>query len=844
MRHNLMMVKSAFHGWNKSLVTTVDKFMTNLGCDLKSFPQCFFGEAGGRCSSCFSQLESTLCVVVFDHQYVQVEPLLGFDQREHSHQPFYLHSNNHRDVRIEDDVRHGLRPGLRRTKHAVDVNLIVPRHRNNRDAHLDYLRHLKDSMETIRDIVEEAKVVKPLDRSIISACQYAIGTCPHGSQPRAKQLIPLIKKKQVIVAQPSNKLDSITHPHVVTVTSQKTDVPVPPSLGVDSCPIAGGSKPMSHVKPNRIAPAKGDTKLQIDDQPRKNKSHLRTSTRTNSRSRLKRTVINSHSSHYNRSVERKVKQVWKPKHVRQVWKPTGKVLTTIGYQWRPTGWIFDLGNQQPAFQFEECPSPKRQLSLTTGNFSNPGMDYLISVHTRSNVRLSALFPDTEEKSSVPPHNFTSMILQENYVELTYLLKGDKMADVNAPSDQTPTMAPPVRADDQILPHIRWIPIGKSNCYLDLEKSQSNPIYNIAVDLLKNTNFFRAFTASSNLPSIYIQQFWDTIRHDKKAGAEEVPTEEPQIADEDADFQKAMEEEVPGKGKAKVSEEQVAYDLLSLQKHKKTSPTDQYIFQRRVYEPTASSFHDVSPYEVLGQSDSEDESKKIMHGVEKGGQDEGQAGPNPNAQAKGQTGSDTDAQADGQARSNPDETSEGQAGSNPDETSEGQAGPDLGNAEARVQSTLSPVVHTGSDREHMDIDVANLSPQPSTEQLYEGFTATVYPNVQENLKLAVEELVLLEEPASSSETLSSLQHLSRDFTFGDQFFSDKPSDADKSAETKVKSMVNVPIQQALSSISLMTSPIIDLTSRPESPKEHQQLKATITDTTTITTTMLPPPQAPQ
>nr|GFC24777.1 hypothetical protein [Tanacetum cinerariifolium] len=58
------------------------------------------------------------------------------------------------------------------------------------------------------------------------------------------------------------------------------------------------------------------------------------------------------------------------------------------------------------------------------------------------------------------------------------------------------------------------------------------------------------------------------------------------------------------------------------------------------------------------------------------------------------------------------------------------------------------------------------------------------------------------------------------------------------------MVNVTIQQALSSISLMTSPIIDLTSRPESPKEHQQLKATTTDTTTTTTTTLPTPQAPQ
>nr|GEX61882.1 hypothetical protein [Tanacetum cinerariifolium] len=142
---------------------------------------------------------------------------------------------------------------LTRTKHAVDVELIVPRLRNNRDAHLDYLRHLKESVETISDIVEEAKVVRPLDRSIVSACrytkhsqellEYAIGTCPHGSQPRAKQLayIPLIKKKQVIGAQPSNKLDSTTHPHVVTVTSQKPGVFVPPSSGVDSGPIASRS---------------------------------------------------------------------------------------------------------------------------------------------------------------------------------------------------------------------------------------------------------------------------------------------------------------------------------------------------------------------------------------------------------------------------------------------------------------------------------------------------------------------------------------------------------------------------------------------------------------------------
>ncbi|GKA94271.1 hypothetical protein Tco_0816309 [Tanacetum coccineum] len=92
-----------------------------------------------------------------------------------------------------------------------------------------------------------------------------------------------------------------------------------------------------------------------------------------------------------------------------------------------------------------------------------------------------------------------------------------MADVNAPIEQAPAVAPPTRTDEQILPRIIWVPIGKSNCYIDAEKSQSNPIYKIAVDILKHTNFFRAFTASSTIPAIYIQQFWDTICYDRTDG---------------------------------------------------------------------------------------------------------------------------------------------------------------------------------------------------------------------------------------------------------------------------------------------------------------------------------------
>nr|GFC61787.1 hypothetical protein [Tanacetum cinerariifolium] len=151
---------------------------------------------------------------------------------------------------------------------------------------------------------------------------------------------------------------------------------------------------------------------------------------------------------------------------------------------------------------------------------------------------------------------------------------------------------------------------------------------------------------------------------------------------------------------------------------------------------------------------------------------------------------------------------------------------------------------------MDLDVADVSPPPPPEQMDEGFTAMAYPKVQENLKLTVEEYVLLKETASSSGTLSSLQPLIKDLSFGDLFFSDKPSEADNektTVETEAESIVSVTIQQDISSIPPMTSLIIDLTSRPESPKVYQLLKVTATKITTTTTTitlLLPPYQQQQ
>ncbi|GJY30727.1 hypothetical protein Tco_0414222 [Tanacetum coccineum] len=297
--------------------------------------------------------------------------------------------------------------------------------------------------------------------------------------------------------------------------------------------------------------------------------------------------------------------------------------------------------------------------------------------------------------------------------------------------------------------------------------------------------------------------------------EGVPENEPRLDDEEAATQRAIEEslkevhdahrgplppvvirepdsgkfqplpEVQGKGKEKVSDEQVALDLLTLQTPKKKSPTEQYIFQRRTSTPTESSGHDESSslYAELGLTVSETESDEEVSGIVARVQDEGQAGPNP------------------------------------------------GDA-AASQPPSSHVVHAGPNLEHMDLEASDTSIQPNPEQMDEEFTTTAYPNVQENLKLPTEGEVRLEEPVSSAKTLSSLQNLDKELSFTNQFLAEKSQEDEPektNIEAEVQSMVTVPKHQDTSSVPLMTTPVIDLTvSQPVSTTIQAPL---LTSTTT-------------
>ncbi|GJW20986.1 hypothetical protein Tco_0031608 [Tanacetum coccineum] len=147
-------------------------------------------------------------------------------------------------------------------RYVIDVEPIPLHNRNNREVHLHYLKHLKKSVETLREIVEEAKVERSFDRSLVYAClytkhsqellEYAIGTClkAFNQQDKKHAPTPVIRKKQVIFEEQCDTSNSNTYKHVEQLNTQKTNVPVPPFTGVNCCPNASGSQPRSNTKKN------------------------------------------------------------------------------------------------------------------------------------------------------------------------------------------------------------------------------------------------------------------------------------------------------------------------------------------------------------------------------------------------------------------------------------------------------------------------------------------------------------------------------------------------------------------------------------------------------------------
>nr|GEZ34454.1 hypothetical protein [Tanacetum cinerariifolium] len=146
----------------------------------------------------------------------------------------------------------------------------------------------------------------------------------------------------------------------------------------------------------------------------------------------------------------------------------------------------------------------------------------------------------------------------------------------------------------------------------------------------------------------------------------------------------------------------------------------------------------------------------------------------------------------------------------------------------------------------DLEVSRVAlAGPNHEHTHEKFTANVFPDVYGSFKLPVDEHVILKESLSSSGTLSSMKNQDDAYTFGDQFLNDKSTE-DKpgklNMDSKLVSMVMVPIHQASSLVPPLSTPIIDL-----SPPKLvlSTTHAPIFTATKMPTTTLPlPPPPPQ
>nr|GEX10387.1 integrase, catalytic region, zinc finger, CCHC-type, peptidase aspartic, catalytic [Tanacetum cinerariifolium] len=175
----------------------------------------------------------------------------------------------------------------------INVEPILPRLRNNMEVHLDYLKHLKKSVATLREIVKKAKVERPLDRSVASACLYTKHSqelCPKDFIKRDKKqaTTPLNRNKQVTFVDQCETSNTNTQKHVEQQITQKTDVLVLSSTGVDSCTDASRSNPRSNTKRDRISPAKSFKKKIVEDHSRTNKPHFQRLNRVDSSISFKR----------------------------------------------------------------------------------------------------------------------------------------------------------------------------------------------------------------------------------------------------------------------------------------------------------------------------------------------------------------------------------------------------------------------------------------------------------------------------------------------------------------------------------------------------------------------------
>ncbi|GJZ16955.1 hypothetical protein Tco_0553078 [Tanacetum coccineum] len=286
-----------------------------------------------------------------------------------------------------------------------------------------------------------------------------------------------------------------------------------------------------------------------------------------------------------------------------------------------------------------------------------------------------------------------------------------------------------------------------------------------------------------------------------------PAKQPKPVKEKSTKPTPLQKDGKGKGKGIASDEQVVQSLLELLTPKKTSTTDQYIFQRWIpvteeasTGPSATCLMRILVTEEVPTRPAaqleDDTSTNIIRDTSSP-TDAKTGAETDKTNSEGDTeilnigeeqGEDVANKVDLEEKT--DEVDEGQARSDPGKTPESRPPP---------ERVLMEEDQDGLNPGQSHVALAGPNPKP----MHEDFVTTVYPQVHESLKHTDEEHVHLENPLSLIRTMSTMKNVDN-FNFVDQFFNDKPNEEEPdkaNVETEVDSMVRVPIYQASSDSDL-------------------------------------------
>nr|GEW47540.1 hypothetical protein [Tanacetum cinerariifolium] len=83
----------------------------------------------------------------------------------------------------------------------IDVASLAPKLRNNRTAHYDYLKHAQEEIATLREIVNNERLLNPLNTSLDYACKYT---------KRIQELLIILKQTCHCINNLGDKLMAVT----------------------------------------------------------------------------------------------------------------------------------------------------------------------------------------------------------------------------------------------------------------------------------------------------------------------------------------------------------------------------------------------------------------------------------------------------------------------------------------------------------------------------------------------------------------------------------------------------------------------------------------------------------